>query len=104
MPSRWSRALGLLPRAAALVGGDTTPHTKPHPAPLLEAARRLGVPPQACVYVGDDLRDIQAGRAAGMGAVAAAWGYLGEGEPITSWGADVVLADPNELLNWLELA
>lgn len=59
--------------AATVVGGDTTGHTKPHPAPLLEAARRLGVPPAACLYVGDDERDILAGRAAGMATAVAAW-------------------------------
>ena len=99
-----SQALGLLPRAAALVGGDSTPHTKPHPAPLLEAARRLRLPPQSCVYVGDDLRDVHAGRAAGMGALAAGWGYLGVDTPIHEWGADSVLAEPGDLLTSLELA
>jgi len=97
-------ALGLLPRAAALVGGDSTPHTKPHPAPLLEAARRMGVSPQACVYVGDDHRDVKAGRSAGMGTLAAAWGYLGPGEPPDDWGADAVIDHPGQVLHWLELA
>jgi 2-phosphoglycolate phosphatase len=90
-------AMGLRERVATLVCGDTTPHAKPHPAPLLEAANRMGVPPRACVYVGDDLRDVQAGRAAGMATVAAAWGYLGDGEPVEAWGADRVIAAPNEL-------
>ncbi len=99
-----AQALGLLPRAAALIGGDSTPHTKPHPAPLLEAARRMGVAPQACVYVGDDHRDMKAGRAAGMGTLAAAWGYLGPGEPPAAWGADAVIEHPNQLLHWLEVA
>jgi phosphoglycolate phosphatase len=98
------QGLGLHTRTSALVCGDTTPHAKPHPAPLHEAARRLGMPAAACVYVGDDLRDVQAGRAAGMPTLAAAWGYLGHGEPVHDWGADAVLADPNALLNWLELA
>lgn len=98
------RALGLDAEAAAVVGGDTTPHSKPHPAPLLEAARRMDVPSEACVYVGDDLRDIQAGRAAGMICVAAAWGYLGQGQPIEEWGADHVIESPSELLNLLGLA
>lgn len=88
---------------ATLVCGDTTPHAKPHPAPLIEAARQLGLPPGACVYVGDDHRDIQAGRAAGMPALAAAWGYLGRGETIEAWGADAVLPDADALLHWLEL-
>jgi N-acetyl-D-muramate 6-phosphate phosphatase len=98
------RALSLHDQAAAVVGGDTTPHSKPHPAPLLEAARRLGLPPGSCVYVGDDLRDVQAGHAAGMATIAAAWGYLGQGEPVTAWGADHVIETPGELLNWLGLA
>ena len=96
--------LMLASRSAALVCGDTTAHSKPHPAPLLEAARRLSLLPQACVYVGDDLRDVQAGRAAGMPTLAAAWGYLGSGEPIHQWGADAVLESPDALLNWLQLA
>jgi phosphoglycolate phosphatase len=99
-----SRALGLVPRTPVLVGGDSTPHTKPHPAPLLEAARRLGLSPQACVYVGDDVRDMQAGRAAGMGTRAAAWGYLGHGADVHSWPADFVLPGPLALLQSLELA
>ena len=95
--------LTLLHRAAVVISGDSTPHSKPHPAPLLEAARCLGVAPQRCVYVGDDLRDMQAGHAAGMSTLAAGWGYLGQGEPIQTWGAHAVLAHPNELLNWLQL-
>lgn len=96
--------LGLAPNCATLIGGDTTAFTKPHPAPLLEAARRMGVAAHRCVYVGDDIRDIRAGRAAGMSTLAAAWGYLGDAEPIASWGADAVLSAPDQLLNWLELA
>jgi phosphoglycolate phosphatase len=90
--------------AAALVCGDTTPHSKPHPAPLLEAARRLGLGPDACVYVGDDQRDVQAGRAAAMGTVIAAWGYLGAGEAIEDWGADHIIRMPLDLLNLPPLA
>lgn len=95
-------ALGL--RAGVVVGGDTTPHTKPHPAPLLEAARRLAVPPQACLYVGDDERDILAGRAAGMATAAAAWGYLGARGEFAHWDADLALAAPGDLLKQLGLA
>ena len=98
------QALGLMPPAAALVCGDTTPHSKPHPAPLLEAARRLGVAAADCVYVGDDLRDVQAGRAAGMLTIAVAWGYLGAGEPIEAWGADHEARTPIELLKLLGMA
>ncbi len=96
------RGLGLQ-RSAVLVAGDTTPHAKPHPAPLLEAARRLGCRPEACVYVGDDARDVAAGRAAGMRTLAAAWGYLGTGQLPDAWGADAVLADAGGLLHWLDL-
>ena len=93
-----ARALGLLPRAATLVCGDTTPHAKPHPEPLLEAARRIGVQARDCVYVGDDQRDVEAGRAAGMTTVAVHWGYLGEGDAIEAWGADHLLQTPDDLL------
>ncbi len=96
--------LRLHTRAAVVVCGDTTPHSKPHPAPLLEAARRAAVAPEDCVYIGDDHRDVIAGRAAGMATLAAAWGYLGLGEPIEAWGAHAVLPDPAALLQWLELA
>lgn len=96
--------LGLTHRAAVVVCGDTTPHSKPHPAPLLEAARRAGIEAAACVYVGDDARDVQAGRAAGMRTLAAGWGYLGLGEPVQAWGADAVLAEPAALLHWLGVA
>ncbi|MDP9097187.1 MAG: HAD-IA family hydrolase, partial [Pseudomonadota bacterium] len=99
-----ARALGLFASAATLVCGDTTPHAKPHPEPLLEAARRIGVSPAECVYVGDDLRDVQAGRAAGMTTIAAAWGYLGADEPIGSWGADHLAQMPNDLLKLLRMA
>ncbi|MCV2357965.1 phosphoglycolate phosphatase [Paucibacter sp. TC2R-5] len=99
-----TRHLGLHGAAFAVIGGDTTAHAKPHPAPLLEAAKRGGVDPQRCVYVGDDERDIVAGRAAGMGTVAAGWGYLGNGKPIESWNADIVLSSPVGILKLLGLA
>jgi 2-phosphoglycolate phosphatase len=85
-----------LGRAACIISGDTTAHAKPHPAPLLEAAQRIGVDARECWYVGDDLRDIQAGRAAGMVTVAAAWGYCGE-SGAAAWGADALLATPLDL-------
>jgi N-acetyl-D-muramate 6-phosphate phosphatase len=86
-----------LEHAACVISGDTTPHAKPHPEPLHEAARRLGFAAQECWYVGDDLRDIQAGQAAGMATIAAAWGYCGHIEPAT-WNADVVITTPMDLL------
>ncbi len=90
--------------ASALVCGDTTPHTKPHPAPLHEAMRQIGVRPEQCVYVGDDERDMVAGRAAGMATVAARYGYLGAGAVVERWPADAVINSPAELLNILETA
>ncbi|MFZ4651557.1 MAG: HAD-IA family hydrolase, partial [Rubrivivax sp.] len=98
-----TESLGLAARAAVVIGGDSTPHTKPHPAPLLEAARRIGAEPARCVYVGDDARDVQAGRAAGMATIAAAWGYLGLGEPVHAWGADHVSQAPAGVLQWLRM-
>jgi phosphoglycolate phosphatase len=91
-------ALGLRERAACVVSGDTTPYAKPHPAPLLHALTACEVAPAAAVYVGDDLRDIEAGRAAGMTTVAVRYGYLGEGRPIEDWGADRIVATPDGLL------
>ena len=86
-----------LQQAGCIVSGDTTAHAKPHPAPLFEAARRLGLAPGQCWYVGDDLRDIEAGRAAGMVTLACAWGYCGPLEP-QGWGADHLLDTPQDLL------
>ena len=87
-------------RCACIVGGDTTPHTKPHPAPLLAACASIGRDAGVCLYVGDDLRDIQAGRAAGMRVAAARWGYLNGGDP-ASWSADYLLERPEDLLRLL---
>ena len=85
-----------------VVCGDTTPHIKPHPAPLLRAAELLKVPPAGCWYVGDDLRDIQAARAAGMRAVAVEYGYHGaNGEAPRSWNADITISTPLELIQHL---
>ncbi len=98
------RALQLYARASVLIAGDTTPHAKPHPAPLIEAARRIGVEPRDCAYVGDDLRDVLAGRAAGMTTVAVRWGYLGRGGPIEAWGADHIADSPADVLKHLAMA
>jgi phosphoglycolate phosphatase len=89
------KALGLDARAACVVSGDTTPHLKPHPASLLHAAQELSLAPEQCVYLGDDLRDIQAAHSAGMRAVAVEWGY---GSGVESWQADAVIGQPLELI------
>ncbi len=94
-----TRAMPRFASAGAIVSGDTTPFSKPHPEPLLEAARRLAVPPEACVYVGDDERDIVAGRAAGMLTVAATYGYLGNQGDVAQWGADATINCPGALLH-----
>lgn len=82
-------------RPACVVCGDTTPHLKPHPASLLHAANDLALPPQECLYVGDDLRDILAAHAAGMSSLAVEWGY---GDDWHSWQADAVIRQPMDLL------
>jgi phosphoglycolate phosphatase len=89
--------LALTPTKNCVVGGDTTPHAKPHPAPLLHAAEWIGVAPKNTIYVGDDLRDIQAGHAAGMFTVAAAYGYCGNGLPPAEWGADLLIDSADAL-------
>lgn len=94
-----ARKLAIDHRAACIVSGDSTPHIKPHPASLLHAASLLALAPADCVYLGDDLRDIQAARAAGMRFVAAGWGYLGDGADPGTWGADAVIAHPREVLD-----
>ena len=91
-------ALEVDKRAACIVCGDSTPHLKPHPASLQLAASQLALNPAECVYVGDDLRDMQAARAAGMQSVAAAWGY---GEAFENWKADRIAAHPTDLISTL---
>jgi len=97
------RSMALFETAETVICGDTTAHAKPHPAPLFEAARQMRLPTQACIYVGDDLRDILAGRSAGMGTVAALYGYLGTGAPVSTWGADAQVHSPIQLLKLLDL-
>lgn len=99
-----TRQMPLFSSAQTIISGDTTPHAKPHPAPLLEAARQLNVEPGRCVYVGDDERDIIAGRAAGMPTVAAAYGYLGATADTLGWKADATIVSPAALLNLLRMA
>ena len=99
-----TQAMPLFASAGTIISGDTTPHAKPHPAPLLEAARQLGVAPTQCVYVGDDERDVLAGLAAGMHTVAASYGYLGNKSDTQAWGAHLHINSPLELLHLLRTA
>ena len=94
------RLLGYGRRAACIIGGDTTGKLKPHPEPLYAAARAIGAPPQHCLYIGDDERDIQAGQAAGMKTLAVRYGYLNGSDPLT-WGAHAVISAPMETLSHL---
>ena len=98
-----TQAMPLFASAAVVISGDTTPHAKPHPAPLLEAAKRLGVDPTACVYVGDDERDIVAGHAAQMKTVAATYGYLGAQADVQRWQAHAQIDCPEQLLKLLHV-
>ena len=92
--------LGLHKRAACVIGGDTTGKTKPDPAPLFAASERIGIAPQDCIYVGDDRRDVQAGRSAGMKTVVVKFGYLNGNDPET-WAADAMIDAPGDLLKHL---
>jgi phosphoglycolate phosphatase len=89
-------------KPACVVGGDSTPHLKPHPAPLLLAAEKLNIFPEKCLYLGDDLRDMQAARAAGMRPIAVSWGYHhpDSGHPET-WQAEAIIDAPLDLLEHL---
>lgn len=91
-------------RAGVIVSGDSTPYSKPHPAPILEAMRQLDVEAGDCLYVGDDERDMLAGRAAGVATVAASYGYLGPDASIERWPADAVIHRPADLLKLIDLA
>jgi phosphoglycolate phosphatase len=90
--------LGLAERSSVVIGGDTLEHRKPHPLPLQVAAERLGVSCERCLYVGDDERDIVAGKAANMKTLVAAYGYIEDAAAIEGWDADGVIDSPGELL------
>jgi 2-phosphoglycolate phosphatase len=104
-PARFTRpllrALGLERRAACVVSGDTAARPKPDPAPILRALAECRCEASASLYVGDDLRDVQAGRAAGVGTVVAAYGYSASIEDVSNWNADLVIDRPQDLLLWI---
>jgi len=93
--------LGLTQRAASIISGDTCAHPKPHPEPLLRAAREAGADPASCLYVGDAERDIEAAHAAGMPALIAAYGYLGANDRPETWRADGTIQHPSEIVRYL---
>ncbi len=94
--------LRLTERAACIVSGDTTAYRKPHPGPMLHACELAQCAPETAVYVGDALRDIEAGRAAGMKTLAADYGYIAEGENPNDWNADGSISKPEEIIDWLK--
>lgn len=104
-PSRFTlpllQALGLKRRAVVIISGDDTNHSKPHPEPLLTASQKINIPPQNCLYLGDDLRDVQASRAAGMQPIIAGYGYLGSHSHPDTWGADGIIQHPKNLLDYI---
>lgn len=95
------QSLGLAQRAACIVSGDTTDKKKPHPKPLLHACKIANTRPERCLYLGDDPRDIEAGNAAGMTTLAVRYGYIHESNQPEQWGADGIIDDITELLDWL---
>lgn len=94
--------LGLDKRAACIVSGDTTPHAKPHPEPVLHACRRIQRSAEHCLYIGDAVRDIEAGRAAGTHTLVALFGYLADDDEPKTWGADGMIEHPLDILGWLD--
>ncbi len=92
--------LGLAESAACIVSGDCTANRKPHPEPMYRACELAGSTPQQCLYVGDALRDIEAGNNAGMKTLIAAYGYIDSELDITRWQADGVIQQPSEVLQY----
>jgi len=95
------RQLNPLPSPVCVVSGDTVPNRKPHPEPMLHACAAAGSRPDQCVYVGDAERDIVAGRHAGMKTLVALFGYINGHESPDRWGADGMVRNPGEILDWL---
>jgi len=96
-----TRLLGLHHRAQCIISGDDTSYTKPHPEPLLAACRQMKVIPDHCIYLGDDIRDVQASLAAGVKPIVALYGYLGNGDPPETWGAFELINHPGDLLYYI---
>ena len=97
-----TRALNLTERAACIISGDTTAYSKPHPEPMFEACRRANVQPENCVYIGDALHDITAGKNANMKTLAATYGYLTATDTPEQWGANALMTSPTQIQTWLE--
>ncbi|MBP6057845.1 MAG: HAD-IA family hydrolase [Nitrosomonas sp.] len=104
-PSRFAHPLiemlGLAQRVACIICGDEIANTKPHPEPLLTASNKMTIAPANCIYLGDDIRDVQASLAAGMQPIVARYGYLGSDQPPETWGTKYLIDHPKELLAYL---
>ena len=94
-------ALNLTDRVACVVSGDTTANSKPHPEPMLTACAQADVKPEECVYIGDALHDIAAGKNAKMKTLAAIYGYLKPDDTPDNWGADALIESPEQLTSWI---
>jgi len=94
-------AFNLKDRAACIISGDTTANSKPHPEPMLSACVQANVKPEECVYIGDALHDITAGKSANMKTLAAVYGYLKPDDIPTNWGADALIESPEQLTSWI---
>ncbi len=97
-------ALKLTKRAACIISGDTTANSKPHPEPMLAACKKAQVKPENCVFIGDAKHDITAGKNANMKTLAAVYGYLTDEDQPGSWGADALVASPQEIKTWIKTA
>ena len=97
-----TKALNLTERAACIISGDTTNNSKPHPEPMLEGCKRANVQPEQCVYIGDALHDITAGKNANMKTLAAVYGYLTDVDQPQQWGADALVESPAQISAWIE--
>jgi len=86
-----------------IIGGDSTPRSKPDPGPVLTACSALGLSPAECIFVGDDQRDVQAGKAAGTATIAVNWGYIEPADQPTAWGADHVVDQVEQLTHFFDL-
>jgi phosphoglycolate phosphatase len=97
------QALGYASSAACLISGDSCAHAKPHPEPMLKACEMIGVAPEYCLYLGDDLRDMQAANAVAMRGVIAKYGYIADDAQLDTWGAHAMINHPMELLDLIAL-
>lgn len=94
-------ALKLTHRAACIISGDTTANPKPHVEPMLAACKQAAVKPGECVFIGDAIHDITAGKNAKMKTLAALYGYLKPDDRPETWGADALIESPKQLATWI---